>query len=37
MDKTLKEKLFALRQKKLAQTQEKIRAEGLLDEEKYNA
>ena len=35
MDKTLKEKLFALRQKKLAQTQEKIRAEGLLDEDDY--
>ena len=35
MDKTLKEKLFALRQKKLAQTQEKIRVEGLLDEDDY--
>jgi len=35
MDRLLKDKLLALRQKKLAQTKEKIRVEGLLDEDDY--
>jgi len=35
MDTLLKNKLLALRQKKLAQTKEKIRVEGFLDEDDY--
>lgn len=35
MDRTLKNRLYALREKKLAQTKEKIRVEGLLDEDDY--
>ena len=35
MDKLLENRLYALRGKKLAQTKEKIAAEGLLDEDDY--
>lgn len=35
MDKLLENRLYALREKKLAQTKEKIRVEGLLDEDDY--
>ena len=35
MDKLLENRLYALREKKLAQTKDKIRVEGLLDEDDY--